>query len=146
MGALRLKLAERENLIKEDDWAPLWVVDFPLFEKDDEKNRFISLHHPFTSPNPDDMDLLNKSPEKVRSLAYDVVMNGYELGGGSIRIFDKTLQSKIFTLLGISNEEANKWLIGKMISDIASYLASKRQLGSLATVDGKKLPPCTNSS
>jgi len=105
LGALRLKLAEKEKLIK-SDWAPLWVVDFPLFEKD--KDRFISLHHPFTSPNFDDLDLLNKTPHKVRSLAYDIVMNGYELGGGSIRIHDSDLQKNIFSILGISDEEANE--------------------------------------
>ena len=105
LGALRLKLAEKEGLIK-NDWAPLWVVDFPLFEKD--QDRFVPLHHPFTSPNPDDLDLLNKSPHKVRSLAYDIVMNGYELGGGSIRIHNSELQKNIFNILGISDEEANE--------------------------------------
>ncbi len=105
LGALRLKLAEKENLINKD-WAPLWVVDFPLFEKD--QDRFIPLHHPFTCPNNDDIHLLNETPEKVRSLAYDIVMNGYELGGGSIRIHDSDLQKNIFNILGISNEEANE--------------------------------------
>ena len=105
LGALRLKLAERENLIQ-NDWAPLWVVDFPLFEKDE--NKFISLHHPFTSPNPEDLHLLNENPENIRSLAYDIVMNGYELGGGSIRIHNSELQKNIFDILGISDEEANE--------------------------------------
>ena len=105
LGALRLKLAERENLIQ-NDWAPLWVVDFPLFEKNE--NKFISLHHPFTSPNPDDLHLLNKNPENIRSLAYDIVMNGYELGGGSIRIHNSELQKNIFDILGISDQEANE--------------------------------------
>ena len=106
MGALRLKLADRENLIKQDSWAPLWVVDFPLFEKDG--NKYISLHHPFTSPHPDDTHLLNSKPDTIRSLAYDIVMNGYELGGGSIRIYDSETQKNIFDVLGISNTEANE--------------------------------------
>jgi aspartyl-tRNA synthetase len=108
MGALRLKIAEKEGLINDGDWAPLWVVDFPLFEKDQKQNRFISLHHPFTSPNPEDLELLNKYPEKVRSLGYDIVMNGYELGGGSIRIHDSQMQRNIFDILGISEKEANE--------------------------------------
>jgi len=106
MGALRLKLGVKENLIDSNMWAPLWVVDFPLFEKDD--NRYFSLHHPFTSPNPDDLHLLNSNPEKVRSLAYDIVMNGYELGGGSIRIHSSEIQKNIFDILGISDDEANE--------------------------------------
>tara|TARA_Y100001968_G_scaffold53343_1_gene44426 strand:- start:835 stop:2598 length:1764 start_codon:yes stop_codon:yes gene_type:complete len=106
MGALRIKLANREKLIKDDIWAPLWVVDFPLFEKDE--NRYNSLHHPFTAPNPDDMHLLNKEPASVRSLAYDIVMNGYELGGGSIRIHSSDIQQNIFDILGISKNEANE--------------------------------------
>ena len=106
MGALRLKLADREGLISKDTWAPLWVVDFPLFEKDGD--RYTSLHHPFTRPNPDDIHLLNSKPEAVRSLAYDIVMNGYELGGGSIRIHDSKTQKNIFDILGISNQEANE--------------------------------------
>ena len=106
MGALRLKLGVKEDLIDSNMWAPLWVVDFPLFEKDE--NRYFSLHHPFTSPNPDDLHLLNSNPEKVRSLAYDIVMNGYELGGGSIRIHSSEVQKNIFNILGISDDEANE--------------------------------------
>jgi len=108
MGALRLKIAEKEGLINDGDWAPLWVVDFPLFEKDQKQNRFISLHHPFTSPNPEDLELLNKCPEKVRSLGYDIIMNGCELGGGSIRIHDSQMQRNIFDILGISEKDANE--------------------------------------
>tara|TARA_Y100000590_G_C15729413_1_gene1016421 strand:+ start:165 stop:1937 length:1773 start_codon:yes stop_codon:yes gene_type:complete len=108
LGALRVKVAKQNNLINEKKWSPLWVVDFPLFDWNEDNSRWDSLHHPFTSPNFEDIDLLDKSPSKVRSLGYDIVMNGYEIGGGSIRIYDKKLQSKIFDLLGISNEEANE--------------------------------------
>ena len=108
LGALRLELAKRENLIDIDKWAPLWVVDFPLVEWNEDKNRWDALHHPFTSPNLEDLDKFDSEPENMRSLGYDVVINGYELGGGSIRIHDKDLQSRIFTLLGISNDEAQE--------------------------------------
>ncbi len=108
LGALRIELAKRNQLINEQEWAPLWVVDFPLFEWNDDHERWDSLHHPFTSPNLEDIHLLNEDPSKVRSLGYDIVMNGYEVGGGSIRIYDKKLQSNIFDLLGINKEEANE--------------------------------------
>ena len=108
LGALRLELAKRNNLIDEKKWAPLWVVDFPLFEWNEDHKRWDSLHHPFTSPNFEDMKLLNTDPSKVRSLGYDIVMNGYEIGGGSIRIHDKELQSRIFDLLGINKQEADE--------------------------------------
>ena len=107
LGSLRLKLGKKEGLIK-DTWEPLWVVDFPLFDWNEEKERWDSLHHPFTSPNPKDIHLLDESPGKVRSWGYDIVMNGYELGGGSIRIHDKDLQAKIFQLLGLSDSAANE--------------------------------------
>ena len=89
LGALRLKLSQRENLINDNDWKPLWVTDFPLVEWDEEENRWDALHHPFTSPNSADMDKIDSDPANVRSLGYDIVMKGYELGGGSIRIYDK---------------------------------------------------------
>ena len=108
LGALRLKLADRENLIDENLWAPLWVVDFPLVGWNEDQNRWDSLHHPFTSPDLKDIDLFDSSPGEINSMGYDIVMNGYELGGGSIRIHDKDLQSKIFDLLGISKEEASE--------------------------------------
>jgi len=108
LGALRLKLAKKDNLINENKWAPLWVVDFPLFEWNEDHSRWDSLHHPFTSPNFDDISLLDSNPSQVKSLGYDIVMNGYEIGGGSIRIHNKKLQSKIFNLLGISNKEAEE--------------------------------------
>ena len=108
LGALRLKLADRESLIDESSWAPLWVVDFPLVEWNEDAGRWDALHHPFTSPNIDDIDMLETSPGEVRSLGYDIVMNGYELGGGSIRIHDKKMQQTIFKILGISDEEADE--------------------------------------
>ena len=108
LGALRIRVAKDNNIIDENKWAPVWVVDFPLFEWNEDHSRWDSLHHPFTSPNFDDINFLDEDPSKVRSLGYDIVMNGYEIGGGSIRIYDKKLQSKIFDLLGISQEEANE--------------------------------------
>ena len=108
LGALRLKLAKKNKLIDSSKWAPLWVIDFPLFEWNDDHQRWDSLHHPFTSPNLEDINLLESAPDKVRSLGYDIVMNGYEIGGGSIRIYDKSLQSKIFNLLGISHDDAEE--------------------------------------
>ena len=108
LGALRLELGKRENLIDTSSWAPLWVVDFPLVEWNEDHKRWDALHHPFTSPNADDMHLLDKEPGKVRSLGYDIVMNGYELGGGSIRIYDSKLQAAIFKLLGVEKDEAEE--------------------------------------
>ena len=108
LGALRLELGKRENLIDTSIWAPLWVVDFPLVEWNKDNKRWDALHHPFTSPNIEDMDLLDTNPGKVRSLGYDIVMNGYELGGGSIRIYDSKLQAKIFKLLGVEKNEAEE--------------------------------------
>jgi len=108
LGALRIELANKENLIDESKWSPLWVVDFPLVEWNEEKDRWDALHHPFTSPNLEDMNLFESNPGEVRSFGYDMVMNGYELGGGSIRIHDSELQSKIFDLLGIGKKEAEE--------------------------------------
>jgi len=108
LGALRLELGKRENLIDESKWAPLWIVDFPLVEWNEDKDRWDALHHPFTSPHLDDLEKMDSDPGNVRSLGYDIVMNGYELGGGSIRIHNKDLQAKIFTLLDIGNKEAQE--------------------------------------
>ena len=108
LGALRLKLGDKENLIDKTKWAPLWVVDFPLVEWNKDYKRWDALHHPFTSPNLKDLELLSDQPGEVRSLGYDIVMNGYELGGGSIRIHDSNLQARIFKLLGVSDEDANE--------------------------------------
>ncbi len=106
LGQLRLELARRFNLINEDKLGLLWVTEFPLLEFDEEENRYVAKHHPFTSPMDEDIELLDKAPEKVRAKAYDIVLNGYELGGGSIRIHDSQLQEKMFKVLGFSKEEA----------------------------------------
>ena len=108
LGALRLEIAKRENLIDKNKWSPLWIVDFPLVEWNEDNQRWDALHHPFTSPNLDDMHLLDENPGSVRSYGYDIVMNGYELGGGSIRIHDAKLQSQIFDLLGVEKQEAEE--------------------------------------
>jgi aspartyl-tRNA synthetase len=106
MGELRLQLAAKFDL-RSEELRFLWVVDFPLFEYSEEEKRLVSVHHPFTAPHPDDLDLLDSSPLAVRALAYDMVLNGQEMGGGSIRIHDPQFQLKIFGLLGISREEAS---------------------------------------
>lgn len=106
LSALRMELGNRLGLRKSDEFAPLWVVDFPLLEWDEESERFHAMHHPFTSPKPEDMDKLESDPGAVRANAYDLVLNGNEIGGGSIRIFDKTMQQRMFALLGFTEEEA----------------------------------------
>ena len=106
LSALRMEMAEVLGLRKPDEFAPLWVVDFPLLEWDEETQRYHAMHHPFTSPKPEDMNLLESEPGKVRANAYDMVLNGNEIGGGSIRIFDKETQSRMFDLLGFSKEQA----------------------------------------
>ena len=105
LGSLRVELASRFNLIDQEKICPLWVTDFPLFEWDEEEKRFFSMHHPFTSPKPEFLDILDKEPEKVIANAYDLVLNGNEIGGGSIRIHDFDTQMKVFELLGMSKEE-----------------------------------------
>ncbi len=103
---MRLEVGERMGLRDKNVFAPLWVIDFPLFEWDEETQRFYAMHHPFTSPKPEDITLLDTNPGKVRASAYDMVVNGVELGGGSIRIFDSELQSKMFKLLGFTQKQA----------------------------------------
>lgn len=103
---LRLHVGSELGLRKPDEFSCLWVIDFPLFEWDDETQRYYAMHHPFTAPNPEDIDLLESNTGEVRATAYDMVVNGNELGGGSIRIHDATLQDKMFRLLGLSEEEA----------------------------------------
>lgn len=108
LGALRLKLGKELGLIDESKFNFLWVVDWPLFEFDEETNRFYAAHHPFTMPAREDLDKFDSDPEGMKAQAYDLVLNGYELGGGSIRIFEKDIQEKMFSLLGFSKEEAYK--------------------------------------
>ena len=106
LSALRMELGNRLGLRKPDEFAPLWVVDFPLLEWDEETERFHAMHHPFTSPKAEDMHLLDTDPAKVRANAYDLVLNGNEIGGGSIRIHDKETQALMFKHLGFTPEEA----------------------------------------
>ncbi|MFY8181820.1 MAG: aspartate--tRNA ligase [Flavobacterium sp.] len=106
LSALRMELATRLGLRNPDEFAPLWVVDFPLLELDEESGRWHAMHHPFTSPKPEDMELLATNPGKVRANAYDMVLNGNEIGGGSIRIHDKATQQLMFKYLGFTEEEA----------------------------------------
>ncbi|MBM4168220.1 MAG: aspartate--tRNA ligase [Ignavibacteria bacterium] len=108
LGALRLEMADRLNLIPHDVWNLLWVTDFPLLEYDSEEKRFVAVHHPFTSPKFEDVGMLDSDPGKTRARAYDLVLNGNEIAGGSIRIHDSKLQSKMFTLLGIGEEDARR--------------------------------------
>ena len=105
MGSLRIELAKRFELINYEKICPIWVTDFPLFEWDESEKRFFSMHHPFTSAKPEHLDLLDTAPDKVIANAYDLVLNGNEIGGGSIRIHDFDTQMKIFELLGMSKEE-----------------------------------------
>ncbi|MCM3360757.1 aspartate--tRNA ligase [Niallia sp. MER TA 168] len=106
LGALRLKLAKELELIDQSKFNFLWVTDWPLFEYDEEEGRFYAAHHPFTMPQRADLDLLETNPKAVKAQAYDIVLNGYELGGGSLRIFEKDIQEKMFSLLGFTKEEA----------------------------------------
>ena len=106
LSALRMEIGERLGLRKNDEFAPLWVVDFPLLEWDEETNRFHAMHHPFTSPKPEQIDLLETAPGLVKANAYDLVLNGNEIGGGSIRIHDRETQAMMFEYLGFTPEEA----------------------------------------
>jgi aspartyl-tRNA synthetase len=108
LSELRLEMGNRLGLRKRDKFIPLWVVDFPLLEWDDEAKRFYAMHHPFTSPIPEDLSLMETDPGKVRANAYDLVINGVEIGGGSIRIHDAVIQKLMFRVLGFSDEEANE--------------------------------------
>lgn len=108
MNDLRLHMAEELGLRDPNVFAPLWVLDFPLLEWDEDSERYHAMHHPFTSPKPEDLHLIDTDPGSIRANAYDIVLNGNEIGGGSIRIFDKDLQKRMFDLLGFSEEEAQK--------------------------------------
>jgi aspartyl-tRNA synthetase len=105
LSALRLEVAERENLIDPNKFNFLWVVDFPMFEYHEDDGRYYAMHHPFTSPHDEDLPMLGSDPAKVRAKAYDLVLNGTELGSGSIRIHSRELQRRIFSVLGLSEEE-----------------------------------------
>ncbi|MED5461879.1 MAG: amino acid--tRNA ligase-related protein, partial [Pseudomonadota bacterium] len=107
LGALRVKVGEDRDMVA-DGWQPLWIVDFPMFELDPHTKRWTSLHHPFTAPAVEDPDTVRAEPGTVLSRAYDMVLNGSEIGGGSIRIHDQAMQAAVFELLGISDEEAEE--------------------------------------
>ena len=106
LGFLRIEIANRENLVNKNEFSPVWVTEFPMFEYDDENNRHIAMHHPFTAPRVEDIDLLDSDPSNALSRGYDLTMNGYEIAGGSIRIHSTEIQEKVFSLLGLSREEA----------------------------------------
>ena len=106
LGYLRKEIGKKENLIDKNKFSPVWITEFPMFEFDDEKNRFIAMHHPFTAPRIDHVDLLDSDPLKTLSRGYDLTMNGYEIAGGSVRIHSPKVQEKVFSLLGLSREEA----------------------------------------
>ena len=106
LGHVRIDAAKKLDLLKKDEYKLLYVTEFPQFEYDEDNNRYVAMHHPFTSPLDEDMELLESNPSKVRAKAYDMVLNGVELGGGSIRIHNSKIQEKMFTALGFSTEEA----------------------------------------
>jgi aspartyl-tRNA synthetase len=106
MGRIRLLLGEELNLIDKTAWKPLWVIDFPMLDYDQEQKRYVAIHHPFTAPVDEDLGLFDSDPLKIRAKAYDMVLNGSEIGGGSIRIHRRDVQSKVFDLLGIGKDEA----------------------------------------
>jgi aspartyl-tRNA synthetase len=106
ISSLRLEMGRQCGLMDRENFKPLWVVDFPLLEWNEETQRFFAMHHPFTSPKPEDIALLDSDPGKVRANAYDLVINGVEIGGGSVRIFDSALQAKMFKILGFTKEAA----------------------------------------
>jgi aspartyl-tRNA synthetase len=106
LGQLRLQVAKKDNLVDESRWALVWITDFPLFEWNADERRWDSVNHPFTAPREEDLPLLEVEPGKVLAKAYDVILNGWELGGGSIRIHDRETQATVFRLLGMSDQEA----------------------------------------
>ncbi|MFA9423617.1 MAG: aspartate--tRNA ligase, partial [Sedimentibacter sp.] len=107
LGALRIEIATEKNLIDKNKFELVWITDFPLFEYSEEEDRYVAKHHPFTAPIDEDLDKLESNPGEVRAKAYDIVMNGDEIGGGSIRITNRTLQNRMFRALGFTDEEAN---------------------------------------
>jgi len=119
LGALRCHLGEKLSLIEDETFAFAWVTEFPLMEYDPDEKRYVALHHPFTAPMEEDLALLETDPGKVRSRAYDMVLNGTEIGGGSIRIHQGPMQEKIFAALGIGHDEALE-KFGFLLSALAS--------------------------
>ena len=110
LGNLRLEVARQTGIIDlvKNQYNFLWVIDFPLFDWDEKEQRYVAMHHPFTSPKLEDLDILDTDPSKARAIAHDIVLNGAEIGGGSVRIYDSRIQSKMFELLGLSQQEANE--------------------------------------
>ena len=108
LGALRLEIADELGLRKPDEYKFLWITEFPLFEWSDEQNRLLAMHHPFTMMMEEDIELLDTAPEKVRAKAYDITLNGVEIGGGSVRIHQDDIQKKMFNILGFTDERANE--------------------------------------
>ena len=108
LGALRIEIAKNLGLLKKDDYKFLWVTEFPLLEWDEEDQRFVAMHHPFTMMMEEDLDKLDSDPGAVRAKAYDIVLNGTEIGGGSVRIFQSDIQSKMFDMLGFTKEKAQE--------------------------------------
>ena len=106
LGQLRVEIAKREELTNKDDFKPVWVTEFPMFEYDEDADRFIAMHHPFTTPREEDVDMLDSDPSNALSRGYDLTLNGFEIAGGSIRIHSPKIQEKVFSLLGLSQEEA----------------------------------------
>ena len=113
LGALRLKIGRELGLINDKEFKFAWVIDFPLLGYDEEAKRYVAEHHPFTRPHDDDLALFDTDPGKIRAQAYDLVLNGYEVGGGSMRIYKREVQEKMFAALGFSMEEANEqvWIL-----------------------------------
>ena len=107
LGGLRLELARRLDLLSAEQWQPLWITEFPLLERDEDEDRMVAIHHPFTSPMEEDVDLLTSDPLAARARAYDLVLNGNEIAGGSIRISQRSVQSQLFELLALTPEEAS---------------------------------------
>jgi len=108
LGALRLKIGHEKGFVTGAEWAPVWVVDFPMFEYDEEQKRWVACHHPFTAPREADLPLLTTDPGSVRAQAYDLALNGWEIGGGSLRIYREAVQRQVFAALGISDQEAQE--------------------------------------
>jgi aspartyl-tRNA synthetase len=108
LGGIRLYVAEKFNLIDKNQYDILWITEFPMFEWSEEENRYMAVHHPFTAPMNEDLDLVDVSPDKARAKAYDLVINGQESGGGSIRIHSREIQKKMFNVLGFTDEDIEK--------------------------------------